>query len=178
MTQTVVSGLTPYCIPSQVTARYDWRTLSRLLSDGTTPLATQAAVEQDTKLALFLKESSGGVEMACARGGRYSTADLQALAGSNAGEQLAGLVADLTAWRCYDRRPDRNAEIPPRCLQALKVLAELESGALIWPMQETEDAGVMDDLTMTTHDIEQGNGTVIQASRFFGTRAYEMRGPF
>lgn len=176
MAQTPVSGTTAFASPQQMTARYDWRTLARLLSDADTPLTTQTLVENSSILLALLRASSGDVEMACANKGRYTVADLQVLVGTNAGEGLADLVACLTLWRCYRRRPNRDAAMPPDVEHAYATLAQLEHGDRIWPLQETEDAGVLDDVIDTESDIANANGIVVQAQRFFGTRSDRLRG--
>lgn len=175
MAQTPISGSAAYCTAAQFTTRCDWRTAARLLSDTTTPLASKAAVEADATLATLLMEASGEVEMACARAGRYTAPDLAALAGTNAGEKLARLVADLALWALYDRRPDKKGEMPVRCQAAQDLLARVEHGDRIFPFQETADAGVMDDLDIDATDVINGDGVVIQASRFFGIRANQVR---
>src|SRR5262245_45081022 len=124
MVQTVISGVSAYCTVSQFLDRRDWRTVGRLLSDTDTVPANRAAVEADAKLGALLKGASGRIERACFRGGRYTAADLEALAETNAGEDLADLIADLTMYRVYGRRPDKRAEISEDYKLALEVLKQ------------------------------------------------------
>lgn len=173
--QTPASGVASYCSIAQFLVRADWNTIAQLLSDkpqsGVVTILTLTEVEASTTLTAILQEASGYVEMACIKGERYSVADLVALAGTNAGETLAGLVADLALWRVYDRRPDRRAEMPERCQEAWAKLDLLAEGELIFPFTESAQAGHMDEDEVVDADLQRRNGLTFQASRYFGNRA-------
>jgi hypothetical protein len=180
--QVVASGVATYCTIAQFLVRVDWNTVAQLLSDkdanGVITILTLTQVQASDTLLAILKEACGYVEMACIKGERYSVADLVALAtgsladGSyNAGETLAGLVADIALARIYDRRPDRRAEMPERCLEAWAKLDALAEGELIFPFVEAADAGHMDEDEVVDSDLQRRNGLTFQANRYFGNRA-------
>lgn len=174
MAKTVISGTTAYCTAAQVVVFFDWRTLARLLSDTTTPLASSAAVQADANLAALLKAASGRLEAACFRGGRYTTADLAALTSSyNGGQFLAKLVAGLTVSDCYERRPDPGRKLPDLAVQAEALIKQLEEGEAIFPFQETADAGVVSHQTITQAQIAARRDKVWLQQRYRGIRAYE-----
>jgi hypothetical protein len=180
--QVIASGVAPYCTVAQFLVRVDWNTVAQLLSDkpqsGVVSILTQSEVETSDTLLAILKEACGYVEMACIKGERYSVADLVALAAGsladgsyNAGETLAGLVADIALARIYDRRPDRRAEMPERCQEAWAKLDLLAEGELIFPFVESADAGHLDEDEIVDSDLQRRNGLTYQASRYFGNRA-------
>jgi hypothetical protein len=171
MTMTPTSGAQAYATPADVTTRADWRTLARLVVDGDVPLASKAAVEADAVLATVLKECSGMVEAACLKASRYDSASLAALAGTNAGEMLAGLVADLVIWRLYLRRPNVLAAMPERCKAALETLKQLREGEEIFPFREVQDAGHLSHTTLTAQDVAARADVVELQRRYRGRRA-------
>lgn len=168
----LLSGTTPYCTSAQFVQRWDTRSVGRLLSDTNTAL-TSTEVLASTLLAELLKEASGEVELGCFRGERYSIDDLVALVGTNAGKKLAGLVADLTMWRLYDRRPDREGTVPPRCEAALKVLEQLADGELIFGLVNQGRAGVMSHRVLSGTDVRIRNNRIVQQRRYMGVRSDE-----
>lgn len=166
MVQEVISGDEAFCTIEQMLERYDWNTIAELLTDksqsGTVTKLTLAEVQASTVLETILREGAGWIEAAVMAGGKYTVEDLEALAGTNSGELLAGLNADLGMWRLYDRRPDRKAEKPQRCDDAKQMLVELAEGAKIFSFQEAADAGRMDT------EYPRHSPTVRRASRYFG----------
>lgn len=175
MTQTVISSATAYCTATQFLQRYDYRTVGRLLADtDTTPTPQRATVLADTTLAAFLLEASGLVESALFVASRLVAADLNALAGTAAGELLAGLIADVCMGRVYDRRPDRRGEAPARVAAALTTLDALRRGEKIFGFQESADAGLLfsgdDNLA---EDRWARKGAVVEAERFFGNQDWD-----
>ncbi len=143
MTQTVISGASAYCTPQQFLDRYDLRTVGRLLSDDGKSTLNQMQLLASPILASFLMEASGEVETVCLQGGRYTPADLAALAGTNHGMTLAGLVADLAMWRLWRRRPSKDDKAPASVEDARDLLQRLGDGEAIFGFQETADAGVL-----------------------------------
>ncbi len=171
--KTVISGTVAYCTPAQFLQRYDYRTVGRLLLDAPPgPLGiAKADVLADPNLATFLLEASGEVEMACLLGEYYTVGDLIALVSTNGGEKLAGLVADLTMWRVYDRRPDKAAEMPQRCEIARGLLDALAEGKKIFPFLESAKAGHLNSAVETPPQVVARNGSVVQSQRYWGRRA-------
>src|SRR5262245_57392173 len=170
MAQTVISGAAPYATVDDFLLRWDERTVARLLSiDGTA--LSHAQILASPKLAAFLKEASGEVEAGCLAGERYTVADLVALAGTNGGAELSGLVCDLAMWRLWDHRPDRQGKPPERALNARKKLDRLRAGDLIFPLAGAADAGVLDHEYRSEADILQMNDSVTIQRRYRGMRA-------
>lgn len=170
MAKTVTSGSTAYCTAAQMVARYDTRSLGQLLSDSNTVALTADEVLASTKLAAFLKEASGQVEAAALFGEKYTAADLAALSGTNGGETLAGLVADLTMWRIWDRRPDKNGPLPKRCEFAFAMLEQLRAGDRIFGFQQTVEAGRIDHEQTTADEARIRGGPSVILERYFGIR--------
>src|SRR5215471_15423539 len=107
MVKTVTSAKTSYCSPAMLAQFYDWRPLARLCQDSDNdPQLTYQQFLGSDKVAGLLSSASGELESACLRGARYTPADLQALAGTNAGDYLSNLVAGLAVWSAYQRRTD------------------------------------------------------------------------
>lgn len=143
-------------------------------------VANSATWHQNLVLADLLREASGMVEMACLRGERYSPADLAGLTG-NAAESLAGLVAGITLWLLWERRPTRLAtmQLPLRAQMAMDQLAHLEAGDRIFGILEVASAGVASQPEfMTPNDLEYRNFTSVISKRYFGSRSqFHVPGP-
>lgn len=166
-----VSGLSSYCTAAQFVERYDWRTVGQLLTDGGPVPASSAAVEGDVKLGKLLKQASGKLEAAALAGGRYTVADLQELVGSNQGEFLAGLVADLTIGLVYRRRPDMTTEAPPQADEADNLLEALARGEKLFGLRAAVDASVLASERDEPADVEARQDVSYLAKNFFGTRS-------
>ena len=167
---TVVSGTTPYCTPAQAVQCYDVRSLGDFLSDTGTRLVPGDVLASPT-LVKVLKEASGMVETAALAGNRYTAADLAALAGTNAGELLSRIVADLAIGLIIRRRPHLDKAVPPQYGEALEWLKQLRSGEKIFGFQEAMDAGNAQDRVEVAADVERRNLSTMQANRLFGDRS-------
>ena len=168
MPQTSVSGLTAYCTGSQFVSFYDARTTAQLLSDTDIPIAL-TLVASNTTLANLLQTASGELESIALMGGRYLTADLQALTG-NAALFLAWLVAALTVPLLKQRRPELPADDFPQMKKAEAFLAALEEGKAIFPTAEAQTAGTMEDQIEVAQDVENRALVTWRAERLFGRR--------
>lgn len=177
MAKTVSSSDAAFCTAEQFLDFFDWNTVAQLLTDkaqgGTITLKTRTEVLASTVLERLLKARSGMVEAAALKGERYTTADLEALQDddTNGGELLARIIADLTMFDLYNRRPDRRAEMPESCKMAHQFLDLLADGQMIFGFEETAEAGHMDQQETTDAEIRTRNGMVNQARRYFGKRA-------
>lgn len=179
MSKTVISSTTAYSTPAHLLQRYDLRTVGRLLSDDGATTLTQAQILASTVLASFQLEASGRAEAACLRGGRYTAADLLALQTPTmtaGGELLAGLVDDLSMWRLWRRRPQKEAQEPAAVKDAFAMLEELETGAMVFGFQETADAGRIEHARMSPRQVIARNGVEQQMRRYFGSRRADTDG--
>lgn len=173
MSQTTNSTAVPYCTQAEFVVWHDPNAIVELLADGesippvtdidgTTP--NSASGQKVTK---FLLEASGEVETAATVGKRYSPDDLASLTG--AGKiRLSKLVGDLAFWRLMQRRRPVSADPRqvPGAIEALELLAKIESGAMIFPTVESQSAGLPDSVTSSDPTI--GPQIVIGAARLFG----------
>ena len=170
MAKTPISGTSSYASAEAFLLRFDERTVGDLLSvDGANRL-TRAQVIASDKLAAWLKEASGELESAIFLGGKYTTVDLAALAGTNAGEMVSGLVCDLAGWRMYDFRPDRKSEMPERCKEAKERIGRIEAGEQFLAFQESADASRMDHDETSPQEVDDRNGVITEAAAYFGRR--------
>lgn len=177
---TPISGPIPYCSPAQFLERYDVRTVGQLLSDTDVALS-QTDVLQSTILNDLLMEASGWVESAALVANRYSPNDLYALATDpsalpgtgNSARMLAGIVAGITMFFLWDRRPTKYLEmgLPLRSEMAIEMLDRLRKGEAIFGIQEVANAGNPDPKFITPEQINTRNFSSNQARRFFGNRA-------
>lgn len=180
----------PYCTVAFFLERYDVRTVAQYLSDNNVPLTPIEITTSPAMLAL-LQEASGIVEAFVLKGTRYSVADLQLLAnlavdGSpkanplNTTEMLYGIVAGITMFLVWERRPLRYAQhpMPMRSELAWEQVKALGEGAQIFGLLETAQAGEPPPQFMTNAQIFKRNFSSNQAKAYFGDRAqYQVPGP-
>lgn len=180
----------PYCTPAIFLERYDVRTVGDYLSDTDLRL-TPTQVQNSAVLADLMKQASGIVESHAFMGTRYSPVDLQLIASmdntgtivgtpTNAAQVLYGIVAGITMFLVWERRPLRYAKhpMPLSSEMAFGQLEKIGAGALIFGLLETAEAGVPSVEFMTKQDILTRNFSSNQARRFFGDRAqYQVPGP-
>lgn len=178
MPQTVASNAASLCPVGEFLKRVDARTVGQLASDTTTVVAPGSLATNDNVLAA-LYDASGIVESAALRGGKYTAADLAALRDEeNSNVPVMGanllyrIVSDVAWVFLWERRPNKSAnqDPPPSYERSLAWLDELANGTKIFPMQEAMDAGRTETQVETRADVEDRNGMVYQASRYFGVR--------
>ena len=172
---TFASGTSPYCTAAQFSMFVDTRSISQLLSDSDAPIDV-TTFTTNTTLALFLQAASGMIESAATAAGAYvidptvtpARNDLASLTG-NSSAQLAWMVASLTWWLLWSRRPNE-AEMPAQCKMAMEWLDKLRRGERILGIKDVALAGqpliTLD--SPTTWDNRAT--TVTHARRFFGNR--------
>lgn len=177
MTMTISSSASAYCTGSQFAQLFDYRSFAQLASDSDVPLASQAALAASTILAAKLKVAAGMIEMACTVSGRYTPADLAALAASstNSGWSLINLNAWLAAAEMYGRRFEgMPPEIKEKFDQGMAMLAALEKGDAIFGFEEVQQAGIIQDYKETASDVEARNLPSYIARRVFGRRSNRL----
>jgi hypothetical protein len=175
MTKTVVSSAVPYCSPAQLASFYDYRPLARLVADSDTAAQlTYAEFLAHPNTLALLTSASGELEAALLKAGRYTPADLQALAGTNAGELLANQVAGLAVWNAYERR-NALMEAPALAKESRELLGRLAAGEAIFGFQETADAGVIESSPETEADVVARRGIISQSRAYWGRRARDER---
>jgi hypothetical protein len=174
---TPISGLNAYCTPARFLQGYDWRTVGDLLNDYD-QRPTYQSVVSSTILVQLLQEASGMLETACFVGNRYSTADIQAVInqGGNGASYVQGIVAGMTMWLLFDRRPElyQRYELPKKAEWASEVLDRLRLGERILPLQENANAGLPNSQVLTPALVFQQNLSTTEAFRFFGVRGNQM----
>lgn len=154
--------------------RYDARSVAQMLSDDDTPVAAGDLATNETLQAL-LAEASGEIESAACAGQRYviddNRNDLASLTGNSA-EHLAGMVAHLTAYLLWCRRPNfvTPGGPPPKAQEAKDFLERLRLGERVYGILEAHRSANLQAQLQTPAEVETRNGVEVQADRFFGTR--------
>jgi phage gp36-like protein len=162
------SGASAYASVTDLTDRFDIRTVQQLSSDADAPTPA-GALATNPKVLAALSTSSGMVEAAVTVGRAYRIEDLEALTG-NSLAFLKGLVCDLAIGRLILNRPSAKLEVPECYDAALETLAELRKGELVFGILENKQAGYLGDATETKAEVEARQGTVVEAGRFFSRR--------
>ncbi len=177
MTQTSISGASPFCSVAEFLSLYDPRLIGDWLStDGTRLTPTQLG--SNAALALFATGASGEVESAMLVGGRYTPTNLLTDLTGNSLQRLKEITAYLILNRCWKfhvrtsggvagGKPNPFLEDVQEAEAALEALA---GGEAIFAFQETADAGRLDHHVGGAAEIEQRDGLVVAATRYFGRR--------
>lgn len=171
---TPVSGTTPYCSAEEFLVFVDFRTIVDLCSDDNGRPLESDFTDDTTRtgqIALaVLQASSGELESAVLLGGRYTVENLGELTGNQA-QFIKKLVADLSLWEFYCRRPDLMSQMPAKCEQAKAIINAIAQGEMIFGIQENIDAGHLNLTVETPQDVINRNLVTFQAQRYFGRRA-------
>jgi hypothetical protein len=167
--KTPVSAETAYCSVPQILNWFDARTVGDLVRDDGSR-ATPTQLQTDKVLQQMLQDASGEIEAACLVGGRYTVADLLVLNG-NSSIFLAGIVAGLAYMKLMERRPEYEIPEPKRVDQARKALEALSVGEAIFALQETSDAGRVEEDVETVADVDNRRMVSWHAARYLGLRA-------
>ncbi len=173
MTMTINSGSAAYCSPAIFCSLFDYRTFAQLASDTDVPLASSAALQASSILALKLQVAAGKIEMACTKGQRYDPADLALMASgtTNGAAALADLNAGVAVYEMFGRRfetmPD---EIRDKVESAMAQLEALADGEEILPFAQTQLAGLIQDYNETPQDVQNRNLPSFVARRCLGRR--------
>lgn len=140
MAKTPVSGMAPYAAPADYLLAVDVRHSGDLARDDGTQ-ATPAELLTDPRLAFALARASGMVEAAVMVSGRYTVADLQALAG-NSLALLKHITCGLTVQVMRQVRAMNEESDLPIYKDAVALLAALHEGKNIFAFSETVEAGL------------------------------------
>ena len=123
---------------TDMTARYDERTIGDLLSDDGTRVSPSVFPTND-KLNAALDATSGEIRAHLLRGQRYSQTDLDNLTGDDL-EYLKDITCQGTFWRLYRRKPYQDKDQHNEARDQYKeILASLRRGDEVF-------AGVTDDI--------------------------------
>lgn len=173
---TFAGNTTPLLSVTEFLLRADKRSVARWVSDTGAPVAA-ADLATDLVLLAHIRDAEGEVESACLVKGLYTAADLAGLSGRSQGK-LFRLITRIAVCLLYERRPGfAESDQPPFFYQqAMEDLEKLSRGERIFSYQEHADAGVMDHVTDTEQLVEQRNGIVVSARRFFGVRNNQRHG--
>jgi hypothetical protein len=173
---TPASGSSPYCSPQTYLTRCDKRFVGQLLSDSGAPVAA-ADIPTHPMILALLSEASGMVESAATVGEMYVISgtrnDLQALT-HNSAEYLAGMVAALTTWLLWSRRPNfsLHGEKPPaQAEMAMAFLDDLRDGKRVLGLTENMQSGVAQSEVGSKSDDQTTGSLLVIAAPMLGRRA-------
>lgn len=169
------SSSTAYASSSDMTARYDVRTLCQLVSD-TETAASPASLGANTRLSTCLLDASGMVEAAALAARTYTPDDLAALDGAGLA-YLKRLVCDLAMGLLYLARPDPELEPPKTYELAMEALDKIRKGELVFGLLEQQQAGVLQHTVETSRNVDDRNGLIVEADRYFSTRMNRLSKP-
>lgn len=138
-----------------------------------------------------MQEASGLIEAACLVGARYrilpangstpAINDLLAIqnAETNSSAMLAGLVAMLTMYLAWVRRPARfaKAAMPADTELAFERLDKLEKGELLFGTVENQQSGIVNIYQEGPREYDDRRLSVRVAAPFFGRRAQQWPAP-
>jgi hypothetical protein len=179
-----------YATPADLLIYHDTRQIADTLKDDDTREASGNIATNPVVLAM-LRTASAEVEAAVTTGNRYRPEDLlemfdSAIIPENqggdgiltgtvvGGELLKKLTCDLAFWNlCKRRRQGLRPEAVSGALEALDLLERLRIGERIFPIAETQDAGLPEaaPLTSDAQAIKRSKISMAErAPRFFGHR--------
>mgnify|MGYP000599987038 CR=1 FL=1 len=160
-----------YAAATDLTARYDWRSIADLVLDNGTAAVNQAAVESSAIVATALDDASGEVETSLKRGGRYSTANLAAVSG-NSLALLKRITCKIAFWYLWERRPSwaENDQYDQAKGDARRFIEQLRSGELVFDLDDQKDAGNIETSGPTRLNLDSMNLMRDRYSDFYPPR--------
>lgn len=169
MPQTPNSSTTAFATPAELAQFRDYRIMAQWIKDDDT-IATYAEFLASPVVQQALLAATGEIETAASVGGRYRRDDLAALTGA-ALVKLKQLCCDL-AFAVLARR--RLATVKSEDLsgveEAYDLLDKLKNGERIFPLQETQDAGLGTDVNILINQNPNNPPITWVARRYFGRR--------
>lgn len=131
-----------YASASDLTARYDARTVGDLAADDSVRVLP-GAMAADANITAALDDASGDVEAALVVARRYTVAQLEALTG-NSLAKLKRVTCDIAMAYLLGRRPAFN----PDLLGTMREMADgyldkLASGENVFNLDDPKDAGLV-----------------------------------
>lgn len=163
---TPISTSIPFCSGPDIRSRHDFRQAGDLLNDDGTRVTTAAAFDANSEVTTGCMDASGMVEMYCLKGNKYSVAELQSLTGASR-NLLVKICVELAWWGLWERR-HAGKPMLSTALWAFSVCESLESGAIIFGIQEKATAGNPSNDFYTSADDQAAGRVAFVAKRFFG----------
>lgn len=158
-----------YASSSDLTARFDERTILDLLSDTNTP-----ATLPSTRLDTILADSSGELNAHVRVGGRYAVSDLTSLTG-DALEYLKGIVCRIAMLRLMQRRPELYASVGEAMSKDLtKTLEDLRNGAMIFDVDGAVDASLLSHTGVDGADLRELNMIPNRTRHYYPERSASL----
>lgn len=170
----IASGSSAFLTAAQFLRYYDSRVVAELLSDTNTKVQDPSTAPQMTE---FLRSASGTVEASALKGGRYTAADLTALAAANVNGSyyLRKLVAGVLMQDLRARRARVGEDFLEQFKWVRDALKALRQGEEIFGFVEVQEAATT-QATLDNWEARQvRNGISVNASPFFGNRGGDRR---
>jgi len=166
--------MTAYATGSDLIARYDVDLIGDLATDDRETL-DRDLVADSGKVATALADASGEVEVAMMAGGRYTTENLQTLAGNSA-NHLKQIVCGLAMAALYRRRPEAASRelIEDLTRDAREAIRSLRRGENVFGIQANIEATVPELTGPSAVDIENRNDLSARMGRYFPSPASRL----
>lgn len=162
-----------YITSTQFVRQYDRTRVCELLANGGDDPIAVSALSTNEKLADFLEAASGLIDSACLVAERYSPESLQTLADdddSRSGALLRRIAGDLAYGMLIASRGLSLAEVTqqaPMYAMALSFLESLRLGERLFPIDETEAAG-LPDVVKVGSTLDTAGTSINSKTRLWG----------
>lgn len=156
-----------FATPAQFKERVDVRSLGDLAADDGTQVSS-AGLLTDANIQAALDDASGDIESALRNAGRYTVADMAALA-NYTNKKLVRICVDLAVGYLVDRRlyGKTNETITRIMDRGRKDLTDLADGKLVLEIEGAIDAGTPSVTGPTSAQLDNLNLIARQAYRAY-----------
>lgn len=174
MAKTLASSTSLLCTAAEFLKRVDRKAVAKLASDDDNGVpVSDGSLATNANVIAALRDASGLVESAAMNAARYTAEDLEAILATDCNSRgiLFRMVSDLAWTFLYERRPSNSIQPPASLTRTQEWLELLTQGKRIFAFAETQDATTLERVEASTSDILDRNGSVIQASPYYGHRS-------
>lgn len=160
-----------YATPVDLMKRYDVRDIGDL-ADDTNSQVSAANLPTDPNVLAALADASGDIESALLAGNRYTTDDLEGLAG-NTLSKLVRLTCDIAMGYLLARRPNHDPERNKAFREQTHFMLErLRKGENVFDLAPQKDAGVIEHATPTAVDVSKLQLMRDRTQNYYPTRRF------
>ena len=186
MAKTVASSASAYASGADLILRFDPRYIADWVSVNDQRYAASNGTVNETTLASHpkitaaLKSASGYIEAIAVNGGRYTAADLAALAASstNGAEMLKDITCVVAARSIAGHRLGRDEYLEQKIEEIQELLRHLAAGVAIFPFAEAADAAILESEQMTPTEFDERYSTTTQYEGYLGRASDKTINPY